>query len=123
MTWRPGGTVASTLRSASAPRRVDVAHAHLTCGELALCSTSTLHGGRVLATRHLATPRGQSRAGRVLRPFIERRLSAELAISSYVSQAVSNGRIPVLHRGMAPQERVKSETSTTVVMARRLERE
>ena len=123
MTWRPGGTVASALRSASALRRVDVAHAHLTYGELALSSTSRLHGGRVLATRHLATPRGRSRVGRVLRPFIERRLSAELAISSYVSQAVSNGRIPVLHNGVSPQERVKPEVSTTIVIAQRLERE
>ncbi len=121
--WRTGGTVARALRSASALRGVEVAHAHLTYGELALSATARRHGGRVLATRHLATPRGQSRVGGVLRPFIERRLSAELAISAYVSQAVSDGRLPVLHNGVAHQERVTPEASTTVVMAHRLERE
>ena len=123
VTWAPGATMAQALRRAGGLRGIDVAHAHLTFGELALCATSGRHGGRVLATRHLATPRGQSLAGGVLRPFIERRLSAELAISAYVSQSVSGGRLPVLHNGVAPQERVTPEASTTVVMAQRLERE
>ena len=123
VTWAPGGTLAQALRSAGGLRGIDVAHAHLTFGELALCATSGRHGGRVLATRHLATPRGQSRVGGLLRPFIERRLSGELAISAYVSQAVSGGRLTVLHNGVAPQERVTPEASTTVVMAQRLERE
>lgn len=121
--WLPGGRVPQALRSARALRQVDVAHAHLTYGELALRASAGRHGGRLVATRHLATPRGQSTAGRLLRPYIERGLGREIAISDYVSQALSGGRLPVLRNGVADTERVRPETSRTVVIAQRLEAE
>ena len=119
--WLPGDTLAMALRSAAHVGRVDVAHAHLTYGEFVLAATQRVHRGRLLATRHLATPRGRSRAGAVIRPFVERRLAGEIAISRFVGDAIGVTR--VVHNGVVRRERANPEESTTVVIAQRLERE
>ena len=116
-----GGTVAQALRSAVRLGHVDIAHAHLTYAEFVLAASHRWHSGRLVATRHLATRRGQSRSGSLLRPFIERRLWREIAISSYVAKAT--GVRDVLHNGVPRQERLSPERRNTVVMAQRLERE
>ena len=121
--WMPGGHVLEALRSATRLHGLAVAHGHLTHGELVVCATRARHGGRCLATRHLATPRGRSFMGGLVRPVITRGLAGELAISDFVSKNVSDGRLPVLHNGVPEADLVDPTGPPTALMAQRLEAE
>ena len=119
--WKPGGTRLAALRSA-AISRCDVAHAHLTDAEAALALTKSVHGGRFVATRHIAAPRGSSASGRLLSPLIRRQLDRQWAISAFVATAVEDPGVPVVWNGVEARE-VPPGERRNALMLQRLEAE
>ena len=118
-----GSSVAFAIGAAARSGRMDIAHAHLTYGEFALAVTQGRHGGALVATRHLATPRGQHVLGRLARPLIERRLAAELATSEFVAQQLHSPHLHVLHNGVADAPLAGTQHLHILLMAQRLEAE
>ena len=100
--------------------RPDIVHAHLTAAELAAVVTRRRTGARIIATRHIAAPRGKSRAGGAATPYLERHLDLEIAVSEYVRDRIDRPAV-VLHNGV--RSAALASPSTTVLVAQRLEPE
>jgi glycosyltransferase involved in cell wall biosynthesis len=121
--WEPAATPRRAVQALATSGRFDIVHSHLTNAEAAAVITKTRHRGRIVATRHIASRRGNSRSGRLLAPIIERGISHEIAISRYVARAVGLAPDRVIHNGVATSPSLWSAESRNVVMAHRLERE
>nr|WP_241744260.1 glycosyltransferase family 4 protein [Cellulosimicrobium arenosum] len=112
----------------------DVVHVHMTAAEVAATVAATLlplvGAGRrrlapVVATRHFARPRGTGRLGPVVAAVARRRVSAQIAISTYVADAV-DGPSVVVRPGFESASTTfprSDERDPVVLVAQRLEPE
>lgn len=112
---RPATTVREVAREIRDAGRVDVVHAHMTAAELPAAVFK--RGARLVVTRHFATPRGQSRSGRIAARYIEKRMDAQIAISQFVADATDTPCI-VLHNGVRPSDVKRPREAAVVVLQR-----
>lgn len=116
---RPAATLRSVARQIREAGRFDVVHAHMTAAELPAAVFK--RGARLVVTRHFATPRGQSRSGRIAARYIEKRMDVQIAISQFVADATDTPCV-VLHNGVRPSD-VKRPREPSVVVLQRHEPE
>lgn len=121
--WYPGRTLGEALASVVRVGRVDICHVHMTQAEVLGLATRVRHRAPVLATRHFAWPRGASRSGRLLAPWIARGLAAEIAISDHVAARIEQPPRWVLPSGVADRALGWSASSRRALMLQRLEPE
>jgi glycosyltransferase involved in cell wall biosynthesis len=121
--WLPGATAFQALRSLHRIGRRDVCHAHMTLAEAVAVAARPLHRAPVVATRHFAAPRGASRGGRLLSPWIARGLARQIAVSDYVASRVERRPDAVILNGVPPSPRLWRSSSRTVLVLQRLEPE
>ena len=69
--------------------RRDLCHAHMTAAEAISIAARPFHRASIVSTRHFAAPRGASRGGRLLAPWIGRQVAREIAISEFVAADLS----------------------------------
>lgn len=120
--WLPGATTAEATRSLASVGRADIVHAHLTAAEVAAVVTRRRHRGRVIATRHIAGPRGTG-CKRFLAPLIARGIDVEIAISRTVDAALERPADIVILNGVQRQEADYDPGLRTVLVLQRLEPE
>jgi glycosyltransferase involved in cell wall biosynthesis len=121
--WLPGATASQGLRSLLRLGRRDVCHAHMTVAEALAVAARPLHRAPVVATRHFAAPRGASRGGRLVSPWIARGLSRQIAVSEYVASQVERRPDAVILNGVPPSPALWRSSSRTVLVLQRLEPE
>jgi glycosyltransferase involved in cell wall biosynthesis len=121
--WLPGATALQALRSLRRVGLRDVCHAHMTIAEALAVAARPLHRAPVVATRHFAAPRGASRGGRLLSPWIARGLSRQIAVSEYVASRVERRPDAVILNGVPPSPACWRSSSRTVLVLQRLEPE
>lgn len=119
--YRPSSTVGAAVRGLRGSARADVVHAHMTKAEVAALLT-TPFSTPVIATRHFATVRGQSAAGRLGRPLIRRRITRQIAVSRFVASRI-DGTSTVVYAGVASQSATLRERQQTILVAQRLSTE
>ncbi|HEY5515188.1 MAG TPA: glycosyltransferase family 4 protein [Pengzhenrongella sp.] len=117
-------TVGDTARAIDSWRRCDVLHVHMTAAEIAAVLAVRSWRVPVVSTRHFGGRRGASLGGRLAAPFVERRISAQIAISGYVAGLIG-GPSTVVHHGVPSTSASASAAgrTPTVLVAQRLERE
>ncbi len=118
--WFPGGNTAELMRSLLRTGRRDIVHSHITKADYCASATTPVTRAALVATRHITAPRGWTRAARVLAPIIRRRLSLELAVSSWTNDQLSPRADVVLLNGVRPATPQGPTTDRVVVMAHRL---
>ncbi|MGO4599359.1 glycosyltransferase family 4 protein [Terrabacter sp. 2RAF25] len=121
----PAGTVAHVLAAVRrwAPSS-DIVHAHMTAAEIA-CATAMLGVATPLVvTRHFARDRGSNPVSTIAAVGAARRVSAQIAISHYVSRAIA-GESVVIHPGVGSTAttRPAAQREPVVLLAQRLEPE
>lgn len=119
---RSAATVAQTARAIDAWRRCDVLHVHMTAAEIAAVVAVRSWNVPVVSTRHFGGRRGTGLGGRLAAPLIERRVSAQIAISDYVAGLIG-GVSTVVHHGVPSSVASPAGRSTTVLVVQRLEAE
>jgi glycosyltransferase involved in cell wall biosynthesis len=95
----------------------------MTLAEAVAVAARPLHRAPVVATRHFAAPRGASRGGRLLSPWIARGLSRQIAVSEYVASRVERRPDAVILNGVPPSPALWRSSSRTVLVLQRLEPE
>lgn len=121
-----GATVRSAWSSLrSLPWTPTVVHAHMTAAELAAALyPPVLRGSRpMVVTRHLALPRGNSAGGRAASALIRRRLAGQIAISTHTAAHIDGASTVILAGVDPPPTPADPASSTTVLIAARLEAE
>jgi glycosyltransferase involved in cell wall biosynthesis len=118
---RPARTTAQVYRALRSIGRCDLVHAHMTAAELPAALLKRRLGARLVVTRHFATRRGRSAAGRLATRVIEGRIDLQLAISRFVADSTRTPSV-VLYNGVPDSDRTEPRTPV-VVMLQRLERE
>lgn len=117
---------ASTVRAVRAAVRAagwaDVVHAHMTAAELAAATAHPLSSPPIVVTRHFAGRRGSTSVARATGRLIQRRISAQIAISRYVAEHVE-GDSTVVHPGVVEPQRSGAPREKVVLVAQRLEAE
>ncbi len=121
--WLPGGSSAEAFFSLARAGRVDVCHAHMTKAEAVALAARPLHRAPVVATRHFAAPRGKTRLGRVLAPWIARGLARQLAVSEYVAGKLEAPAAAVLPNAVHARPLLWQQESRVVLVLQRLEPE
>ena len=121
--WLPGGDVRETLVSLSRLGRVDVCHAHMTKAEAIALATRPFHRAPVVATRHFAQPRGRSRSGRLLAPWIGKRLARQIAVSEYVARSLEAPPDAIIPNAVRRRSLLWQPDSRVVLVLQRLEPE
>lgn len=120
--WRPGATPAVAARALRALGGVDVVHAHLTAADLVAVATRPWHGGRVVSTRHTATPRGATPAARAVARVLERGIDVEVCTSAFVRAEVRRPGV-VVAPGVTADDRSADPTSRRILIVQRLDPE
>ncbi|TLP97049.1 glycosyltransferase family 4 protein [Nesterenkonia salmonea] len=121
----PGETVRAVTKAiARNAREADIVHSHMTAAEFAaaLASLGPTRRRPLIATRHFAAPRGQSRFGRVVAGFISRRVSAQIAISQFVADRVE-GSCEIVYPGVRAMETPQVLREPVVLVVQRFEAE
>lgn len=119
--WSPATTTGDVLRRLWSLGGVDVVHAHMTAAEVATVLSKPRHRARVVATRHLAAPRGATRSHRLAGRLLSLAVDLEIAPSGFAAAFV-NGPTLVIHNGVESQPQAPL-TARRVVMLGRLEPE
>lgn len=119
--WRPAVTVLDAWRAINDWHGHDILHAHMTAAELA-ATASVRTRSPLVATRHFASPRGASLAGKLAAPLIRRRVAVQIAISDYVAERV-DGPSVVIHPGVPDRADATRPRERIVLVAQRLEPE
>jgi len=121
---RPAVTVLDTALAVDAWRRCDILHVHMTAAEIAAVLAVRSWPVPVVSTRHFGGRRGTSLGGRLAAPLVERRISAQIAISDYVAGLIG-GPSTVVHHGVPSNSASPAVTvrSDTVLVVQRLEEE
>ncbi|MCW2582465.1 MAG: hypothetical protein JWQ53_1255 [Klenkia sp.] len=120
VTWAPGGTAATALRSLVRRGRRDVLHSHMAKADFAVLAAAPATGGRRFSTRHITALRGHGKAARLLSPLVRRGLTAELAVSRFVADQLTPHPDVVMLNGVLPQADIAAQREPLVVMAHRL---
>ena len=121
--WLPGGSLPVAARSIARARRPDVIHAHMTEAELVAAAVGALRRVPVVSTQHFGAPRGSGPASRLAVAWADRRLAAQIAISSYVASRTGTST-GVVRSGVAPPSPPpRAEREPAVLVAQRLEAE
>ena len=111
-----------TLRHLCRLPSPNVVHAHLTLSEFLCCLAFIRSPGvGIVATRHIAAPRGSSPLGRTASKLVRRRLNAQIAPSQFVADRV-DGPCVVVVTGV-PDAPLGPHNSQVVLVAQRLEPE
>jgi glycosyltransferase involved in cell wall biosynthesis len=121
--WLPGGTPGQALRSLGRIGRQDICHAHMTTAESVSIARRRLNQAPIISTRHFAAPRGASRGGRLLAPWIAKRLERQIAISDFVAQNLERPPDAIVPNGVPPSPFLWQPSSRIVLVLQRLERE
>jgi glycosyltransferase involved in cell wall biosynthesis len=119
--WLPGRTVGEAIRSLRTLDGLDVVNTHMTAADLA----GVLGRRRrvpVVSTRHFASPRGSSVISRWIARSVARRVTAQIAISEFVSRNVE-GPNRVVYTGVETADACAIEREPIVLVAQRLEAE
>jgi glycosyltransferase involved in cell wall biosynthesis len=117
--WRAAATTRAVGRALRDMAPADIVHVHMTAAELAALVLPRRTA--VVATRHFAGSRGSGPAAPLLRRAIERRLTAEIAISDFVARSCNTTPV-VLHNG-TPEVPPSAGTEPLVVVIQRLQPE
>lgn len=126
---RTASEVAREVRRAFITRKPDVVHAHMTAAEIGAAVSLLGRSTPLVVTRHFASRRGTRRAVRLLAPLLARRISAQIAVSQYVADAVEGDSVivrpgvPVADGAKAVAKGVPAPRSRTVLVVQRLEAE
>lgn len=122
--WHPGGNVREAWRSLGTLDAADILNTHMSqadvLGVMHGVSPRAQHSAHV-STRHFAAPRGGSRLTRAAFSLMQRRIAAELAISTFVAESIRSPSI-VVHSGVASRP-LSAERDRVVLVAQRLEAE
>lgn len=121
--WLPGATPHAAVASVRSAGRFDVCHTHMTYAEAVGVVTGRSHAAPVVATRHFASRRGASLAGRATARWISRRLAAEIAISDFVANAIESPPTAVILNGVEERPLLWRAQNRTVLVMQRLEAE
>lgn len=73
----------------------------------------------IVVTRHFAAVRGHSRSGRLVRPMLQHKITAQIAISEFVA-GIIDGPSRVVYAGVESQDRVDERRERVVLVAQRL---
>ena len=121
---RPAVTVLDTAHAIDEWRHCDILHVHMTAAEIAAVLAVRSWSVPVVSTRHFGGRRGASLGGRLAAPVVERRISAQIAISAYVAGLIG-GSSTVVHHGVPASTASPSVLgrSDTVLVVQRLEEE
>ena len=119
--WHAAGSVPQACARLATGGRRDVVHTHLTYAELSAVLTRPAHRATVVATRHIAAPRGKTRQGALVAPLVARRVDVEVAISDFVAAAMERPPQIVLHDGVASVDAPYDRDSRTVLVLQRLD--
>jgi glycosyltransferase involved in cell wall biosynthesis len=115
--WAPADTPWQAAHELRRLGRVGLVHAHMTAAELAAVVATR---GPVVSTRHFASTRGASAAGRAAGRYIGPRLAGQVAISAFVAGIVE-GSSTVIHPGVPVVADTPEPRAPVVLMAQRLE--
>jgi glycosyltransferase involved in cell wall biosynthesis len=118
--WWPGAKAPLALRSLRGVGRRDVCHAHMTVAEAVALAARALHRAPVVSTRHFAAPRGSTRTGRLLAPWIGRGLACEIAVSEFVASRLERTPDAVILNGVPPSPSLWRSESRVVLVLQRL---
>lgn len=121
--WLPGANATEALASLARAGRADVCHAHMTKAETLALLARPLHGAPVIATRHFAEPRGKTRLGGLLAPWITRRLARQIAVSEYVAREIEAPPDVVIPNAVHERPLLWRSESRVVLVLQRLEPE
>lgn len=121
---RPAVTVLDTALAIDDWRRCDILHVHMTAAEIAALMAVRSWSVPVVSTRHFGGRRGTSVGGRLAAPFVEKRISAQIAISGYVAGLIG-GPSTVVHHGVPSTSASPGVAGreSSILVAQRLERE
>ncbi|HLX33029.1 MAG TPA: glycosyltransferase family 4 protein [Gaiellaceae bacterium] len=121
--WLPGANPWQAFASLARAGRADVCHVHMTNAEVVGLAARPLHRAPVLATRHFAAPRGKSRLGGALAPWIARGLARQIAVSEYVAGQLEAWPDSVLPNAVRARPLLWRPESRVVLVLQRLEPE
>ncbi len=117
----PASTTVEVARRLAGLGHVDVVHAHMSAAEVAAVLTRPAHRGVVVATRHLAQPRGSGRTAALTRA-VARGLAAQVAISRFVADQTGES-LPVLYSAVADDDAAPVVRPARLLVLSRLEPE
>jgi glycosyltransferase involved in cell wall biosynthesis len=121
--WLPGAGPVETLASLVRIGRVDICHVHMTKAEALAVAARSIHRAPVVATRHFAAPRGQTRLGSALGPAIAKRLARQIAVSEFVARKIEAPPDAVIPNAVRPRPLLWRPESRVVLVLQRLEPE
>lgn len=111
--FTPGSSVPRALAGVLGFGHADVVHAHMTAAELVGALTAPRLGARLVATRHFAATRGRTVAGRAAGSLVRRRLTAQVALSTFVATAI-DGPAQIIPPGV--RERAQADLGKPQVL-------
>lgn len=118
--WLPGASTLSAIGSTLRVGGGDVCHAHMTIAETVAVATRR---NPIVSTRHFAAPRGATRAGRTIAPWVASHITRELAMSEFVARNLERPPDAVVAGGVPPSPCLWRNTNRVVLVLQRLERE
>jgi glycosyltransferase involved in cell wall biosynthesis len=121
--WLRGGTPSEALRSLARVGSCDICHVHMTFAEAVAVVGRPLHRAPIVATRHFAAPRGKTRLGSMVAPWLGSRLSRQVAVSEFVARSVERPPEAVLLSGARTGPVHWQPESRVVLVLQRLEPE
>ena len=119
----PGTTPLSAMLSLAKLGRQTICHAHMTVAEALAVTARPFHRAPIISTRHFSAHRGSTRAGKIIAPWIGRKLEREIAVSDFVARGLERPPAAVVRNGVPPSPLLWQPENRTVLMLQRLERE
>lgn len=124
ISWLAGSNTLGCMVALLRAGHVDLVHAHMTAAELCASITTIRSRGPVVSTRHFAARRGKTWPGRVIAPWVEGRLTTEIAMSQFVASGVGRTRELFLVPPAVPDDVSRwSADSKVVLVLQRLDKE
>lgn len=121
--WAPGATPAVALRSVLGLGRWDICHVQMTLAEAVGCATRRVHGAPIVSTRNFPTKRGTSPFGRVVAPWIAKRVTREIATSEFIAENLERPPSAVIVSGVPNSPCLWCSDNRVVLVLQRLESE
>jgi glycosyltransferase involved in cell wall biosynthesis len=95
----------------------------MTTAEIVAISARVFHRAPIVSTRHFAARRGSRRAGRLVAPWVARRLARQIAVSEFVARHLEKPPDVVIRNGIRASAHLWRAESRVVLVLQRLERE